>query len=85
MLIEKTIIAAKKAKIFDKVVLSSDINLKNLCKKYKIDFFKRDKFKDKYSTVSKATIHTIKELDIQNNFNTVVQLMQLVHLEIAQI
>ena len=28
MLIEKTIIAAKKAKIFDKVVLSSDINLK---------------------------------------------------------
>ena len=47
MLIEKTIIAAKKAKIFDKVVLSSDINLKNLCKKYKIDFFKRDKFKNK--------------------------------------
>ena len=75
MLIEETIIAAKKAKIFDKIVLSSDINLTNLCKKYKIDFFQRDKFKDKYSTVSKATIYTIKELNMQTNFNTVVQLM----------
>ena len=39
MLIKETIIAAKKAKIFDKIVLSSDINLKIYVKNIKLIFF----------------------------------------------
>ena len=75
MLIEKTIIAAKKAKIFDRIVLSSDLNLNKLCNKHKIDFFNRNKFKDQNSTVSQATIFTLKKLNIHKNYETVVQLL----------
>ncbi len=74
-LIENTIIAAKKSKIFDKIVVSSDKNLKKLCNKYKIDFFLRDKYKDKHISVSLATIYTIKKLGFFENFKIVVQLM----------
>lgn len=74
-LIENTIEAALKSKIFDKIVVSSDKNLKNLCKKYDVEFFLRDQFKGKVAPVSSATIYTLKKLNCVEEFKTVVQLM----------
>lgn len=74
-LIEKTIIAAKKTKKFGEIILSSDRNLELLCKKHKIKFFLRKKYSDSKSSVSLATIFTIKKLNLDKKFKTVVQLM----------
>ncbi len=74
-LVEKTIIAAKKSKKFNEIIVSSDRNLNSLCKKYKIRFFFRKKYFDNKSSVSSATIHTIKKLKLDETHDIVVQLM----------
>ena len=75
-MIEHTIIAAKKTKLFKKIVLSSDSDqILNLSKKYSVSSFKRDKYSDNLSSIASATIYTIKKMNLYRYYDNVVQLM----------
>tara|TARA_X000000368_G_C23019512_1_gene707316 strand:- start:1043 stop:1732 length:690 start_codon:yes stop_codon:yes gene_type:complete len=74
-----TIIAAKKAKIFNKIMVSTDnIKIANIAKKYGAEVpFLRDKFTDNISPISKATAYELNRASIywKENYDIVVQLM----------
>ena len=74
-----TIIAAKKSKLFDKVLVSTDSNkIAKIAKRYGADVpFLRKKFNDDITPVSLATIHSLKEASAYWNekYDIVVQLM----------
>ena len=84
-LTELTIDLAIKSRIFSKIVVSSDNkNLEKLCKKKKVDFFYRKNFCDNKSPVSLATLDTIRSMNLEKNYDVVVQLMATCPLRISE-
>ena len=74
-----TILAAKKSKIFNKIIVSTDSNkIANISKKYGAEVpFLRKKYNDDFSPVSHATIHTLNSVSnyCDEKYDIVVQLM----------
>ena len=75
-LIEHTIIAALRSKIFDRIILSSDDKkIIQIAKKYSVTPFLRKKYSDNFSSVSDATIFTLKNVEDLKKYKNVFQLM----------
>lgn len=74
-----TILAAKKSKIFNKIIVSTDSKkIANISKKYGAEVpFLRKKYNDDFSPVSHATIHTLNSVSnyCDEKYDIVVQLM----------
>ena len=78
-LIAWTIEAALNSKIFDKILVSTDsTEIAKIAKQYKADVpFLRKKHNDDYSTISQATLYSLKQSEkfFNKKYQTIIQLM----------
>lgn len=77
-LIEYTILAAIKSKIYDLIIVSSDdLKIKKICKKYKVKFFEREKIfsGDKIKVIDYLVYFLNKNKEYQSKFKTISLLL----------